>query len=213
MLVCSNAHLQSGLQIIKEMRPDGLTTASPFPVEHTLLEALLKLESQSSFHGVHVPVRHLDAQLVYHGGYDTSFLMPFQNLKDTREALQNCWSLQTEVELLRDYGVLQPKQQRLLSCQNQYDIFLNAFRRGPLYIRLAQQKQRAVDMMRDPDPCAEASSPYPVSSGTKTTDTWVRKSARRGSSSDRAISSTSAGDPRSGCVPTALCSSQSMPGL
>ncbi|KAB8215970.1 hypothetical protein BDV33DRAFT_5544 [Aspergillus novoparasiticus] len=84
------------------------------------------------------------------------------------------WSLQTEVELLRDYGVLQPEQQRLLSCLNQYGIFLNAFRTGPLYVRLAQQEAGSpYDAVHatDPDACAEVLSPYPLSSGTKTTDT------------------------------------------
>ncbi|KAE8165699.1 hypothetical protein BDV40DRAFT_59272 [Aspergillus tamarii] len=155
----ANAHLQSGLRIIKEMRLDGLTTASAFPVENTLLEAFLHLESQSSFHGVHVPILHLDAQLIYYGSYETSFLMPFRNLRDAQEALrplvntcfrflEDCWSLQTEAELLRDYGLLQPKQQRLLSCLNQYGNFLIAFRGGARYVQLAEQEQRALDMMR-----------------------------------------------------------------
>ncbi|PYI26455.1 hypothetical protein BP00DRAFT_355899 [Aspergillus indologenus CBS 114.80] len=127
----ANTHLQAGLKILNEEAPSSLF------IDSTLSDAFLYLESHSAFHGVHQPFRELDAQFARLETFEVQ-LQSFRDVEHARRALnplvptifrllEQCWSL-SETDLARQYGVLQPKQQRLLSCLTQvrshFDDFL-----------------------------------------------------------------------------------------
>ncbi|PWY67072.1 hypothetical protein BO94DRAFT_628928 [Aspergillus sclerotioniger CBS 115572] len=140
----ANTHLRSGLHILHELRR-GASSMDPaaYPIPPGLLEAFLYLDAHSAFHGVQQPFLPLDQQFQYHESFEARLCAtPFQTVQQARQILhsvvptvflllERCWSL-TDVELLNQYPVLQPQQQRLLSCLNQFGVQWEMFIRQTL---------------------------------------------------------------------------------
>ncbi|PYI00748.1 hypothetical protein BO78DRAFT_401853 [Aspergillus sclerotiicarbonarius CBS 121057] len=133
----ANAHLQSGLRILHELRrgPSAIDGMDPkaYPVPPGLLEAFLYLDAHSAFHGVHQPFLPLDQHFHYHASFEGRLSStPFQTVRHAQQTLQSlvptvflllerCWSL-ADVDRLHQYPVLQPHQYRLLSCLNRFGV-------------------------------------------------------------------------------------------
>ncbi|RAK71694.1 Zn(II)2Cys6 transcription factor [Aspergillus fijiensis CBS 313.89] len=145
----ANAHLQAGLKILNEEAPSSL------PIDPTLSDAFLYLESHSAFHGVHQPFRELEAQFARLETFEIQ-LRPFRSVEHARQTLnplvppifrllERCWSL-SETDLARQYGVLQPKQQRLLSCLTQVNTYFDDLL--TTYPHFTDRERRSADVVQ-----------------------------------------------------------------
>ncbi|OJK01846.1 hypothetical protein ASPACDRAFT_1853895 [Aspergillus aculeatus ATCC 16872] len=145
----ANTHLQAGLRILYEEAPFS------FPIDPILSDAFLYLESHAAFHGVHQPFRELDAQFVRLETLEIQ-LRPCRSVEHARQALnplvptifrllERCWSL-SETDLARQYGVLQPKQQRLLSCLTQVKTYFDDLL--TTYPHFTDRERRSADVVQ-----------------------------------------------------------------
>ncbi|KAL4926342.1 uncharacterized protein BDV17DRAFT_293560 [Aspergillus undulatus] len=149
-------HLQSGLAILKEMKLQRRALgAASVPVEDSLLDAFLHLESQSTHHGVSGLRLGRDFRTL-HDQYK-EHLYEFRTLQDVQQAfnplinttlpfLERCWS-RPGAEIMAEYGTLHTEQQQLLSCLHQFGAHLACFYRR-MYAKLALKQQRGADMVR-----------------------------------------------------------------
>lgn len=159
----ATAHLQNGLAILKEMKVQrkivgisGGSLLSGSSVESSLLEAFLQLESQATHFGAIQPPLYIDHQLVHEQRYE-AYLFEFRNLQDVWQAfnplanntypfLEQC-SGKSEAEVAANYGLLQARQQRLLSCLHQFGSQLTQYLQS-FYHRLTQKERRGADIIQ-----------------------------------------------------------------
>lgn len=153
----ATTHLQSGLAIFKETKVQRkIVGVSGGPVENSLLEAFLQLESQATFFGAVRPSLYIDHQLVHELRYE-AYLYEFRSLEDVQQAfnplanntypfLEQC-SGKSEAEVGANYRLLQAKQQRLLSCLHQFGSNLEQYLQS-FYHRLTQKEQRGAGIIQ-----------------------------------------------------------------
>ncbi|KAJ0414243.1 C6 zinc finger domain protein [Aspergillus carlsbadensis] len=151
-LVCgrfddATAHLQSGLAILEELRNQRLLHGLPLvPVEESLLEAFLHLESQAMHHGL-VP-----APLQLEGFGDEAH--DFQTLRDVQQVLNpitdvgfaflaRCWDA-TDLEILERYAELYTEQQQILSALHRFGLDFDRFRKQ-FHHKQTEKERRGAD--------------------------------------------------------------------
>ncbi|KAL3440437.1 hypothetical protein BJX65DRAFT_314792 [Aspergillus insuetus] len=140
-LVCgrfddATTHLQSGLAILEELRNQRLLQGLPLvPIEESLLEAFLHLESQAMHHGLVSSPLQIEAYSPQFGEESHEF----QTLRDVVQVLNpltdagfaflaRCWSA-TEIEILERYAELHTEQHQILSALNQFNLDFDRFRK------------------------------------------------------------------------------------
>ncbi|KAL3484906.1 hypothetical protein BJX62DRAFT_229923 [Aspergillus germanicus] len=140
-LVCgrfddATAHLQSGLAILEELRNQRLLQGLPLvPIEESLLEAFLHLESQAMHHGLVSSPLQIEAYSPQYGEESHEF----QSLRDVVQVLNpltdagfaflaRCWGT-TDTEILERYVELYTEQHRILSALNQFNLDFDRFQR------------------------------------------------------------------------------------
>ncbi|CEL11569.1 hypothetical protein ASPCAL14670 [Aspergillus calidoustus] len=155
-LVCgrfddATAHLQSGLAILQELRNQRLLQGLALvPVEESLLEAFLHLESQAMHHGL-VPS---PLQLEVYGLQLGEKSHEFQTLRDVQQVLHpltdagfaflaRCWTA-TDIEMPERYAALYTEQHRILSALHQFSLDFDRFR-IQYHHKQTQKERRGAD--------------------------------------------------------------------
>ncbi|KAL2835482.1 hypothetical protein BJY01DRAFT_223643 [Aspergillus pseudoustus] len=155
-LVCgrfddATAHLQSGLAILEEMRNQRLSKGLPLvPVEESLLEAFLHLESQAMHHGMVPSLLRLETYGHWYGEESHDFC----SLRDVQQVLNpltdvgfsflaRCWSA-PDIDVLARYAELHTEQHRLLSALDQFGLDFTRFS-GRFYHLQTEKERRGSD--------------------------------------------------------------------